>query len=78
MTPGREENVWEMPEIEVFDMGQRPIVHEGWAVPWDTGKVLLYEVSEYQAERWNSLSNSDKRKLIRQAELESRDLRELL
>ena len=68
----------EMPEIQVFDLGQRPIVHDGWPVPWDRGSILWYEVSGRQAERWNSLSNSDKRKLIRQAEQESRDLRELL
>ena len=70
--------ILKMSEIQVFDLGQRPIVHEGWPVPWDRGNTLWYEVSERQAERWNSLSNSDKRKLIRQAEQESRDLRELL
>ena len=68
----------EMPGIQVFDLGQRPIVHDGWPVPWDRGSILWYEVSERQAERWNSLYKSDKRKLISQAELESRDLRELL
>ncbi len=39
-----------MPEIEVFDMGQRPIMHEGWPVPWERGNILWYEVPEARRE----------------------------
>lgn len=65
-------------QIRVPDIGSVPVVKEGLAIPLLHGSEYLYEVTSSQAQKWNKLTGKQKPKLVKKADQEKKDLREVL
>jgi len=69
----------QMARIRVFMPDRVPVFRDGMHAPCDLGNGWYeYEVSQQQAQRWESLSEEQQNELINESNKQKRDLREYL